>query len=183
MSKRKVKDNIKIKDNVTVDVIDVEVVARYLKLSITDAEKHIKSGFNPSFIPGAVTRQSTHNIITNVGLDLTVLRLKDLDNTTAKLTHFAVGTSAATPTITNTTLIAEVYRDIITQHTYASTGVITLKCYIPTAYPATQPVTLRESGLFTAATGGILFARVLFSPEVNKTNTIAMIISWEVHAT
>lgn len=181
--KRTVKDDVMLKDNVTIDVIDVEAIARFYKISKARVDKLILNGFDPSVVPGAVTRQTVHNIITNGGLDLIVKRLKDSDSTTTRLTHFAVGTSNTTPTVNDTVLGAEAYRDAITQYVYTSVGVITLKGYIPTAYPTTQPVTLKEAGLFNASYSGTLFARVLFSPEITKNNTISIVISWEVHAT
>ena len=160
----------------------MRVVAEYLGLTIDEAEECIKKGLNPESIPGAVHEQTTHNIITNVGLDLFVKRLKDIDTTTSRITHFAVGTGDTTPAVTQTTLGTEIFRDQITQSAYVSTGVILIKCYIPTAYPASQPVTLKEAGLFNSVTSGVMFARSLISPAIPKDNTISIVISWEVHA-
>jgi hypothetical protein len=176
--------NSKSNDNVTIVTYDVDKLARFYNTSKEEIEHRIRAGqYFTEATEDMVSTQTAHNLITNAGLDLMVNRLKDKDSTTVRLTHFAIGTGDTAATVADTILGTEVYRDMITYLGHTSTGVITIKCYIPTAYPTTQPVTLNEAGLFNASTLGSLFARVLISPPVSKTTSISMTITWEVHTT
>jgi hypothetical protein len=178
------KEELKVKDNVTIQTFDLTKLAAFYNTSIEEIERRIQNGEDFSAV--AETTQTAHNLITSVGKDLFVKRLKDKDATTSRLTHFAVGTVNTAAAAADIALGGEVYRDMITYlgplYTLASTGVLTVKCYIPAAYPATQPVTLAEAGLFNASILGTLFARVVISPAVNKTNTISMTITWQITA-
>lgn len=174
-------DELKVNDNVTIQTFDLTKLAAFYNTSIEEIERRIQKGEDFSAV--AETTQTAHNLITNVGKDLFVNRLKDKDATTSRLTHFAVGTSATAAVVADIALGGEVYRDMITYLGYTSTGVITIKCYIPAVYPATMPVTLAEAGLFNASILGTLFARVVISPAVNKTNAISMTITWQITAT
>jgi hypothetical protein len=175
------KEELKVKDNVTIQTFDLMKLAAFYNTSVEEIEHRIREGEDFSALAEAT--QTAHNLITSVGKDLFVNRLKDKDATTSRLTHFAVGTGDTAVVVGDTALVAEVYRDMITYLGYTSTGVITIKCYIPAAYPATEPVTLKEAGLFNASILGTMFARVVISPNVNKNNTISMIITWTVTAT
>jgi hypothetical protein len=178
----KLNEELKVRDNVTIQTFDLKKLAAFYNTSMDEIEHRIKNGEDFSAVADAISTQLAHNLVTNVGKDLFVNRLKDKDATTSRLTHFAVGTSATAAAAADIALGGEVYRDMITYLGYTSTGVITIKCYIPAAYPATEPVTLAEAGLFNASILGTLFARVVINPAVNKTNTISMTITWTVTA-
>ena len=168
----------KVKDNVTIRTYDVPKLAEQHNISIEEVERRLAAGerFEP------ITEQTAHNAITDVGLTLLVDRLINQDSTTSRLTHFAVGTGVTASADSDTALVTEVYSDQITYQADVSTGQVTFMCYIPTAYPTTQPVNIGEAGLFNASVAGTLFARVLISPVVNKTNTISMTLTWNVTA-
>jgi hypothetical protein len=170
--------NTKVKDNVIITTYDVLQIAADYNLSPQEVERQLAAGvvFEP------LVKQSAHNLITSVGLTMFVDRLIYPDTTLSTLTYFAVGTGTTAPTQADTALQAEVYRDQITSRSDVSTGLDTVMCYIPTAYPASQPVNLGEAGLFNASLNGILFAHVLISPVVNKTNSISMTLSWNIQA-
>jgi hypothetical protein len=176
------KEELKVKDNVTIQTFDLTKIAAFYNTTVEEVERRIQNGEDFSGAVDAITTQTAHNLITSVGKDLFVNRLKDKDATTSRLTHFSVGTVATAAAVGDIALGGEVYRDMITYLGYTSTGVITIKCYIPAAYPATEPVTLAEAGLFNASILGTLFARVVISPTVAKTNTISMTITWQITA-
>lgn len=170
------REDLRVADNVTISTYDVPAIAKQYDISTQEVERLLAAGVK--FEP--LTEQTIHNVTTSVGLTLLVDRLVNPDTTTTRLTHFAVGTSTAAPAASDTTLGAEVYRDQITYQGDVSTGLITILCYIPTAFPSTQPVTLGEAGLFNASSSGTLFAHVLISPTVNKTTSISMTITWNI---
>lgn len=121
-------------------------------------------------------RDEGHNLITAVGLNF--LRDRFLGGTgVAKLTHLAVGTGSGTPASGDTALGAEVFRDVFTQIT-TSTAAMVVRYYL--GPNDANGNTLREAGLFNAASGGTLFARRLFSSAIVKTIDIAVTIEWTI---
>lgn len=113
----------------------------------------------------------SHNLVTDAGLNL----LRDLvygDGVT--ITHGAVGTDATTPDPSDTTLAAETVRDLIAQRTKAAQELV-----VKFVVGSTQGngTTLREAGLFNAASAGTLYARVTPTAVV-KTDAILVIYTW-----
>ena len=90
---------------------------------------------------------------------------------------FAVGTGNRAPAAADTALEAEVYRDGITSMSAAGAE-LTVSHFLPGT--AAVGSTLREAGLWTAASGGILFARALLDRTIAKTDKITASITWTI---
>ena len=123
---------------------------------------------------GLVTRETVRNTITFAGLNL----IRDLlrNASSARLTHFAVGTSDTSPAATQTALGSEEWRDAITQ-TQVTNAAFTERLYVPGAQA--NGVSLTEVGLFTAASDGIMFSRATYSP-ITKTTALAITFAWAI---
>jgi len=120
-------------------------------------------------------REQRHNLVTLAGRNL----VRDLFNglsPAGAITHFAVGTGTATPTANDTALVAEVFRDAVTKRT-PDVGKLTLQYYLPST--AANGYALAEAGLFTAATGGTLVARVVFQ-AINKNASLSVTYTWDL---
>jgi hypothetical protein len=91
------------------------------------------------------------------------------------LTHFAIGTSATAPTLADVALGAQVYRDTLTARTPGATQLI-CSYYLPTTQG--NGSTIREVGLFNAATGPTMYARAVLTSPVVKTASITVIFTW-----
>lgn len=122
-------------------------------------------------IVGVVRR---HNLVPTAGRNL----LRDFlaGDGPAALSHVALGTGTTTPAATDTALQAEVFRDVITQR-IKDTAKLTVKYYLGTQYA--NGYTLAEAGLFNAATGGVMYARVTFPPDA-KTVSQAWTFTWDL---
>ncbi len=109
----------------------------------------------------ALKYQQKHNILTNVGMEEMAKRSTGASGSTN--THHAVGTGTAAETLNDTALAAEVYRktigtrSVISQTERYGTAIIGSDITNP-------PNTLAESGVFTAASGGILIMRITSDP-------------------
>ena len=88
--------------------------------------------------------------------------------------YIALGVGYTATTDAMTTLVAEGFRKEITRKIPLTHGV---KMMLYVAQSEANGGTLREAGLFTAASGGDLFARFLWDGTV-KTSSISLIISW-----
>ncbi len=121
---------------------------------------------------GTVRRQRYCNLVVTAGLNL----LRDLlDQTQGPITHFAAGTNNTAAAAGQTALLAEVYRNVVSQRDKPANGQIVHRCFIPTT--AANGSTLVEGGLFTASAGGSMFTRFTFS-SIAKTNSISVTITW-----
>lgn len=120
-----------------------------------------------------LARRWKHNLVVAAGLNI----LRDLiygDGTT--LTHGAVGTDNTAAAAGDVALGSEAFRDVISQRTKGEGG-LTLKFVVGSQ--SANGLTLREAGLFNAASGGSLYARVI--PEaVEKTDAILVIYTWGI---
>ncbi len=121
-----------------------------------------------------LARERVHNLVTLAGRNLA----RDLlvGDATATLTHFALGTGTTSVVAGDTALETEVYRDVITQ-TSTSDGEVEVKQYLSST--EANGSSLSEAGLLTASTGGVLFARVTYTP-IAKTSSIAVSFTWTV---
>jgi len=116
------------------------------------------------------------NLIPSAGRGL--LADPDLGNASTPITHCAVGSDGTTPTIADTGLGAEVDRNPVTYKS-RSGG----KAVFETFFSASEAIgMLRETGLFTAAAGGVMLGRAVFR-AVNKTNTTTLTVKYEVEFT
>ena len=91
-------------------------------------------------------------------------------------THFAVGTDEAEPDLSQTTLVHEVFRATMTQRTAAGVSA-EFRYFMPSQ--VANGHTLKECGLFNAATGGTMFARAIYS-EVVKTVSVTVLFVWTI---
>ena len=118
-----------------------------------------------------LSRNSRHNLVVSAGLDL----LRDLVYGGAvTMSHGAVGTDATAPAAGQVALGAEVFRDQISQRTKAAASLV-IKFVVGSQQANSQ--TLREAGLFNAASGGTMYARVTPDP-VSKTDAILVVYTW-----
>lgn len=121
-------------------------------------------------------REKQHNLVVLAGRNL----VRDAINGAGgsyTLTHFAVGTGTAAPASTDTALGAEVWRDVVTKRT-PDAGKLTIHYYLSST--AANGNALTEAGLFNAASGGTMFARVKYS-AINKTASISVTYAWEIN--
>lgn len=91
--------------------------------------------------------------------------------------YLAVGTGSRAPAAADTALQTEVYRDQVTDMSAAS-GELTISHFLPGV--AAVGHTLREVGLWTAASGGSLLARALLDRTITKTDRITASITWVI---
>lgn len=117
---------------------------------------------------------SVHNLVTTAGMALTSEHLVDAASPT--VSYLAVGTGNTPPTNADTGLQTEVFRDFITKADKGSFGSSSISYFLPTTNANGN--TLREIGAFTAAVGGILYARALLSPTIVKNSTKAVTFLW-----
>jgi hypothetical protein len=108
----------------------------------------------------------------------------------AKVTHMAVGTDATPPADNQTGLLAEVAgRKPITDVAYTeftdTTGTTTaqrVRVSLRALFDfgdANSATPLREAGIFTAPSAGVMYNRVTFD-AVTKTNAFQLTLLWEV---
>jgi hypothetical protein len=116
-----------------------------------------------------------HNLVTDAGLN--VMRDRLLPGTVAGLSHFAVGTGNTATAAGNTTLDTEVFRDVFTQVTVAPAA-RTIRYYL--GPNDANGHTLREVGLFNAASGPTLFARRVMVTPINKDIDTAATFEWTI---
>lgn len=119
--------------------------------------------------------QRTHNLVVTAGRNLVRDLLKG--DSSATLTHFALGTSATAVSASNTALVAEVYRAGLTS-LIASSAQLTCKYYL--ASGSGNGSTYREAGLLTASSGGTLYARALLASAIVKTAASAYTFQWDL---
>ena len=125
-------------------------------------------------LTGAVRSvQQTHNLVVSAGRNLVRDLLKG--DSSATVTHFALGTSATAVAASDTTLVAEGYRDALTSRT---AGAEQLACVYYLASGSGNGSTWREVGLLTASSGGTLYARALLAAPIVKTSALAYTFQW-----
>lgn len=155
-----------------------------LTLQITDREGRI------------VREQQYHNRIVKTGRELVAKLFAGVSSGTppARVTHMAVGTNATPPADSQTALLAEraPRKEILpadvtyTEFNESVQGggtvrrvVVTLKAVFDFNEANGTDAPLREAGIFTAATGGIMYNRVVFD-AVTKTNAFKLTLLWEI---
>jgi hypothetical protein len=113
-------------------------------------------------------RRSTRNLVTLVGRNL----VRDLliTGSGATLSHYAVGTGTTPAVAGDASLQNEVFRDVATQIVELP-GEIEVTLYLSSTQANGNDIT--EAGIFTASSGGAMFARTVF-PAINKTSNVAI---------
>jgi hypothetical protein len=118
-----------------------------------------------------LSRGRRHNLVVDAGLDL----LRDLVYGDAAVpSHGAVGTDNTAPAAGDVALGAEVFRDQISQRTKQAAGLV-IKFVVGSQQA--NGLTLREAGLFNAASSGIMYARAT-PDQVVKSDAILVIYTW-----
>jgi hypothetical protein len=121
-----------------------------------------------------IRREAVHNLVVLAGRN----QIRDAlyGETIAAPSWMALGTGATVVSAADTALAAEVIRDVLTTRAKGS-GAITFKYFLTSTQG--NGITFREAGLFSAAVGGVMFARTLFSP-IDKTAAITVLWAWTV---
>lgn len=102
-----------------------------------------------------------------------------------KVTHMGIGTGAAAADDDQLDLNAPRTRNPISAVTYTEvteSGVKRVKASLQTVFDFAEgngPAPLREAGIFTAGSGGVMYNRVVFD-EVTKNNTFKLTLIWDV---
>ncbi|WP_157270365.1 hypothetical protein [Azohydromonas aeria] len=136
---------------------------------------------------GRVLLDRSHaNRIVQSGRDLVARRFAGVPGTPpAIVSHMAVGTGAAAPTDADVKLVAERARNAIAAPVYSAVvdgGVQRVKVSLQTVFDfgeANGAEPLREAGIFTAASAGTMYNRVVFDP-VTKANTFKLTLIWDI---
>jgi predicted YcjX-like family ATPase len=120
------------------------------------------------------------NKIVNTGFAHVASRL--MSNATTSMSHLAIGVSDTAVTAVQTALSSEVARQtcssISTVQTNVDNDTVQYVANFPINVPASS-VTIKEAGIFNAASGGVMLNRIVF-PPVNKEPTDALSITWKV---
>lgn len=126
-----------------------------------------------------VYRYSTRNRIVQTGRNV----IRDLIGGVGyPPNYFAVGTGSTDADDSQTALINEVFRNLVTRK-YTSNDLITFQFFLDNDEAVGS--TLQEVGLFagahimTAPLGGVMVARAVMAPFV-KTDEVALTITWEI---
>jgi len=153
-----------------------------LTLQLTDREGHVRQ------------EQRRHNQILKSGRDLVAKLFAGVSGGTppTHVTHMAVGIDATAPADSQTGLINErgprkgiqpsdvVYSEFDEQAGGSTVRRVrvTLKAVFD-FNEANGPEPLREAGIFNAATGGVIYNRVIFD-AVTKTNAFKLTLIWDI---
>lgn len=122
-----------------------------------------------------LSRQRKRNLTVTAGRNL--IRDKLYGDAVNGITHLAVGTNATAVTAADTALGTEVFRGALTSKT-KGTAALTLVYFMGTA--TANGNTLREAGLFNAASTGTMYARATLTSDIVKTSGITVTFSWVV---
>lgn len=103
----------------------------------------------------------------------------------SQVSHMAVGTGSDAAADNHTTLVAERARNAVITPDYneiVDAGVARIKVTLQTVFDfaeANGAEPLREAGIFTAASAGTMYNRVVFDP-VTKTDTFKLTLIWDI---
>lgn len=99
-----------------------------------------------------------------------------IGNTTSLMTRIGIGAGTNPPALTDTSLQTQIgprsSLDSVSQNDNQAT-------YVATFGPVSYDTTITEAGLFSAASGGIMLSRVLFT-AINKSAADTIVISWVI---
>jgi hypothetical protein len=125
-----------------------------------------------------IERQRINNLVVDSGLN--IIRDRIAGSSTAAVSHMAVGTGTTAVSASNTALATETHRNAITE-TIATNKVMTLKMYLSSNQAnGGGTSTLREIGLFNAASGVTMFARALLSSPIAKSTSVTVTFTWQI---
>ena len=127
------------------------------------------------------------NRIVKVGRQLVAQRFAGVSGTPpAIVSHMAVGTGGDPVTDDQAALVAERARNPVAAPVYTEIvdagGIKRIKVSLQTVFDfgeANGAAPLREAGIFTAASGGTLYNRVVFD-AVTKASTFKLTLIWDI---
>lgn len=117
------------------------------------------------------------NLVVTAGKEFVASRMQS--NSTAVMSHMAIGTGTTAAVAANTTAETEVARVALTASSSLN-SVVTYSTQFPSGTPATNAA-ITEAVLLNAASGGTMLCRTVF-PVVNKSTSDALTIVWTVQA-
>jgi hypothetical protein len=129
-----------------------------------------------------------NNLIVNTGLEAVASRIAPHDGTinpTSPFNYIALGTSSTAVSATDVALSAELPTGVAysrlqdTQAAYSDTGAGKKLILSVTFLPGQATGTLRESGIFNAATDGNMLARQTFA-DMQKAADDTLTITWTI---
>jgi len=124
----------------------------------------------------------THNLITTSGLK----QLRDLIGyptiygTGFTPEYIAIGSGSTLPSMAQTALVTEVFRDSVTRRTADGDDKINYQLFVDTTDAnggGTQ--LLNEAGLFSTLVGGSVWARAIHT-QISKTSSISVTYNWRI---
>lgn len=124
-----------------------------------------------------VHRQIVRNLVVDAGLNLIRDRLANASGSYP--THLAVGTSATAVSAAQTAMVAEVFRNSLTEAIASTSKQVQFKYYL--ASGEANGNTLREIGLFSASSGGTMVARAVLASPITKNSSTTVTFSWTLN--
>lgn len=115
------------------------------------------------------------NLVVTSGLNWIASRLTDPPGVI--MNYIAVGTDNTTPTLAQTALVSEIYRDVVS----VSGGTVSNNnlLFTQTILPGSATASLQEAGIFTLGSGGTMLSRVTY-PVINKGASDTIAINWTI---
>jgi hypothetical protein len=119
-----------------------------------------------------IHQERQHNLIVLDGRNL----IRDLlgGNTNNNLSHFAIGTNGISTADSMSALQSEIFRNTITRFDFENNKLI-INYFL--ASNEANGNTIQEAGIFNAASGGTMYARVIQS-AIEKNENISITYSW-----
>lgn len=122
-----------------------------------------------------IHEEEQHNLVVTAGLNLLATAIKT--GTCAFPQYFGFGTSTTAASAGQTDLVAPSFRAALTLAVQDATNpIVTEQYYMPSG--TGNGVTYNEVGLFTASSGGTMYARVVLSSAIVKTSAVAVSFVW-----
>ena len=120
-------------------------------------------------------------MLTDVGEAMLAYLLKGDTSTKGYVTHIAIGTGTGALSETDTALGNEISRKTATITVYTGSDPNANKVRFEALWDTNEGNgSIAEAGLFTASSGGNMFARARIDPAINKTSDYTLKITWEV---
>ncbi|MEM2122638.1 MAG: phage tail protein [Candidatus Bathyarchaeia archaeon] len=120
-------------------------------------------------------------LMTDTGEAILAYLLKGDTTTKGYVTHIAIGTGTGSLNETDNALGNEISRKSATATVSTGSDIYANKVTFEALWDTNEGNgSIAEAGLFTASTGGNMFARARIDPAVNKTSDYTLKITWEV---
>lgn len=120
-------------------------------------------------------------LMTDTGEAMLAYLLKGDTSTKGYVTHIAIGSGTAALSETQNSLGSEISRKAATATVSTGSGSYANKVTFEALWDTNEGNgSIAEAGLFTASSGGNMFARARIDPAINKTSDYTLKITWEV---